>query len=117
MGDKLRINLLPKDATHSSYDWMNIEREGIRVGKIRGRVNGRKLTIFSINIFPEFEKKGYAKAIIVMFKQHFDCVTADRVRYTAVGFWQKMGFSDRGDGSWRFETGNSKLDTTDECIE
>ena len=104
MGYKLKINLLPKGTTQSRYDWMNIDREGIRVGKVRGRIDGRELTIFSINIFPEFEKMGYAKAVMVMFKQHFESITADRVRYTAVGFWKKMGFSDRGDGSWIFET-------------
>lgn len=29
-------------------------------------------------------------------------IVADRVRFAARGFWQKLGFIDRGDGNWEF---------------
>jgi hypothetical protein len=29
-------------------------------------------------------------------------IVADRVRPTAIGFWEKMGFVSRGDGSYVF---------------
>lgn len=70
------------------------------IGKIRGLINGTTFIIYSINIFPEFERHGYAKKIVEKFKESFDVIIADRVRYTAIGFWVKMGFSDSGDGTY-----------------
>ena len=89
--------------THPDYDWLNIDRDGVRVGKVRGLINGRVLTICSINIFPEFERRGFARKTIDVFKQSFDTIIADRVRHTAVGFWETMGFdADRkGNYVWR----------------
>ncbi len=99
MRERLTFKLLPRDQ-RSDYDWLNIECGATRVGKVRGLTNGRTLTIHSINIFPEFEGHGYGKKTIEMFKESFDAIIADRVRYTAIGFWVKMGFTDAGDGSY-----------------
>jgi len=79
---------------------MNIDHADTRVGKVRGRIDGKSVTICSINIFREFERHGYAKATIDMFKEHFDTIIAYRVRYTAIGFWEKMGFVDQHDGTF-----------------
>ncbi len=84
--------MLNRKQQHSEYDWMNIEYGNTRVGKIRGQINAKVITIYSINIFPEFEGRGYAKKTIEMFKTTFDAIIADRVRPKAVGFWDKMGF-------------------------
>jgi len=100
MDKKLTFKLIPREQQHSDYDWMNIDHADTRVGKVRGRIDGKSVTICSINIFPEFEKHGYAKATIDMFKEHFDTIIADRVRYTAIGFWRKMGFVDQHDGTF-----------------
>jgi len=102
MDKELTFKLIPREQQLSDYDWMNIDLGATRVGKVRGCVEDKSVTICSINIFPEFERHGYAKATIEMFKEHFDTIIADRVRYTAVGFWDKMGFSDTGDGNWVF---------------
>jgi ribosomal protein S18 acetylase RimI-like enzyme len=103
MDEKLTFKLMPKEAQGLQYDWMNIDLGMARVGKVRGYVEGRCLTICSINIFPEFQRHGYARATIAMFKRHFDTIVADRVRFTAIEFWRKMGFSNRGDGNWVLE--------------
>ncbi|WP_319506957.1 GNAT family N-acetyltransferase [uncultured Methanolobus sp.] len=101
MPHELSFTLLP--ATQSSdYRWLNIDRNGQRVGKARGRVNDNVLTIYSIIIFPEFEGKNYGSKTIEVFKEHFNTIIADRVRPAAVGFWEKMGFSNSGDGSYVF---------------
>jgi len=105
MDKELTFKLIPHKQQHSDYDWMNIDLGATRVGKVRGCVEDGSVTICSINIFPEFERQGYAKATIDMFKEHFDTIIADRVRYTAIGFWNKMGFVDRQDGSWAFRSG------------
>jgi len=103
MPDQLTFKLMTHDQQHSDYDWMNIERNGIRVGKVRGLIRGTLLTISSINIFPEFEGQGFARKTINMFRTSFDTIIADRVRYTAVGFWKKMQFEsgDNGNYIWR----------------
>ncbi|MBA7555256.1 hypothetical protein ES705_47912 [subsurface metagenome] len=99
MSKELSFNLINRDE-HSNYDWLNIECGTSRVGKVRGFLDGKTLTIFSINIFPEYERLGYAKRTMDMFKEHFDTIIADRVRRTAVGFWLKMGFVQMKDGNY-----------------
>ncbi|WP_156916283.1 GNAT family protein [Methanolobus tindarius] len=101
MPQELKFTLLPP-APGSEYRWMNIDRKGIRVGKARGKADGNVLIIYSINIFPEFEGKHYGKRTIDYFKSQFGTIVADRVRPTAIGFWEKMGFTSKGDGSFVF---------------
>ncbi len=93
MSGKLTYKLLSKEHQHSNYDWMNIDYDNKRVGKVRGKINGKTLIINSINIFPEFERRGYARETIDMFKNSYTTIIADRVRSTAVGFWEKMDFT------------------------
>ena len=100
MDKELTFKLIPRKEQHSGYDWMNIDHGDTRVGKVRGHIDGKSVTICSINIFPEFERHGYAKATIDLFKEHFDTIIADRVRFTAIGFWEKMGFVDQQDGTF-----------------
>jgi hypothetical protein len=101
MPRELKFTLLPP-TKGSEYRWMNIDRRDKRVGKTRGKVEGNVLIIYSINIFPEFEGKHYGKRTIDFFKSQFSTIVADRVRPTAIGFWEKMGFVNRGDGSYIF---------------
>ena len=103
MSKRLTFKLLERDEQHSDFDWMNIDCAAARVGKLRGIIDNKNLIIHSINIFPEFEGQGYARETIEMFKSNFDMIVADRVRYTAVEFWQKMGFEDKKNGNyvWR----------------
>lgn len=105
MSEKLTFKLIPQEIQKSDYDWMNIDYENIRVGKVRGKINGKTLTIYSINIFSEFERQGYARDTINMFKKSFNIIIADRVRFPAVGFWGKMKFRDNKNGNyiWRKE--------------
>ena len=35
-------------------------------------------------------------------KKSFDTVIADRVRFEAIGFWEKMGFVNEKDGNWAY---------------
>lgn len=100
MDNRLTFKLLKHGRQHSEYDWMNIELDDTRVGKARGKIGEKCVTICSINIFPEFERRGFARDTVVMIQEHFDAVTADRVRPTARGFWEKMGFSNQQDGSY-----------------
>lgn len=99
MQDKLTFNLLSREP-NASYDWMNIDCGNTRIGKVRGIIDAKTLTISSINIFPEFEGQGYGKMTVDMFKESFDTIIADRVRHTAIGFWVKMGFLDNNDGNY-----------------
>ena len=60
------------------------------------------MTIFSVNIFPEFEDHGYGKQFVLSAKKSYDTIIADRVRFEAIGFWEKMGFVDENDGNWAY---------------
>ena len=109
MTEKLNFSLITGDKQGSGYDWLNIDRGAVRIGKARGLIKGKTLIICSINIFPEFEGNGYGRKTIEIFKKSFDTIIADRVRYTAVEFWKKMGFVDKGNGNYvyrkkRFKT-------------
>jgi len=101
MSERLAFKLIPR-GEHSEYDWLNIECGGVRVGKVRGLIGNKTLTIYSINIFPEFEGHGYARKTIDLFKKSFDTIIADRVRHTAIGFWVKMGFTRGMDGNYTY---------------
>jgi len=109
MPERLTFKLITHDEKHSDYDWMNIERNGIRIGKVRCLINGKTLTIYSINIFPEFEGCGFARETIGMFKKSFDTIIADRVRYKAIGFWKKMRFDPDNNGSYIWKKSAPKI--------
>lgn len=96
----MTFELLNQEQQHSDYNWMNIDRDGTRVGKVRGLMKGKTLTICSINIFPEFEGRDFARKTIEMFKKSFDTIIADRVRYRAIGFWEKMKFDADNNGNY-----------------
>jgi len=100
MSTKLTFKMLSREQQHSNYDWMNVDRGSARVGKVRGLIDGKCLTINSIYIFPEFEGNGYGEEVVKMFKSTFDTIVADRVRYTAIGFWQRMGFCNGNNGNY-----------------
>ncbi len=98
----IEIEFLPRDAVGSEYDWANINFGGERVGKARCIIAGETLTILSINILDGYKGMGFGKLFVDYAKGHFKIIIADRVRFSAVGFWQKMGFLDLGDGNWRY---------------
>ena len=100
MTEELTFALVPRGQQNSNFDWMNIDHGAVRVGKVRGLIDGKKLTIHSINIFPEFEGHGYGRKTVEMFKATFDTIIADRVRYKALGFWKKMGFDAVNNGNY-----------------
>lgn len=89
----------------SDYLWMNVELGGGRIGKMRVSVFEDTLVVNSINIYPEFERNGYARKVMDSFKEQYEEITADRVRSSAVGFWKKMHFSDDGDGNFSWKRG------------
>ena len=94
MPDNLTIKTENVKEGDSRYCWVNIELGDTRVGKARIKRIYRKIIIKNINIFPEFERHGFAETARE--------IIADRVRDTATGFWEKMGFEDRGDGNYRW---------------
>lgn len=98
----LVIEFIPKDTQHSEYDWANLTHLEDRVGKVRCKIEDNKITIFSINVFQEYEGHGYGKAFVNYCKEHFDIVIADRVRFTAIGFWEKTGFYPLEDGNYEY---------------
>ena len=97
---RLAFHVMRHQDHGSAYDWMDIDCGPTRVGKVRGLIEGKRLTIHSINIFPEFERHGYGRETVEMFQAAFDTIVADRVRHTAIGFWEKMGFDRDRNGQY-----------------
>jgi len=98
----LNLVVSPKSVTHSEYDWMNIFLDGQFVGKIRGKVRAKTITIYTITIFSEYQELGYGKQVIERLQETFDTIVADRVRFSAVGFWERMDFKERPDGCFEY---------------
>lgn len=86
----------------SNYCWVNIELGNQRVGKVRIRKIYSRVIINNINIFPEFQGHGLGKQVVDIFKETAREIIADRVRHTARGFWEHMGFTDTCDGNYRW---------------
>jgi hypothetical protein len=93
IGKNLTLTQNPRTAEIGAYDWFDIDYAGTQVGKSRCRIEPDRLTVLSIMIYPEFERKGFATAVVDHFKQERECIVADRVRFTARGFWKKVGFA------------------------
>ena len=72
----------------SNYRWVNIELGDTRVGKARIKKIYRKIVIKNINIFPEFERRGFAKQTVDLFKEIAREIIAENVRATAREFWK-----------------------------
>ena len=102
MAHTLKLVAAANNVTHSDYDWMNVYLGDQFVGKIRGKVRGKTITIYTITIFPEFQTHGYGRLVIERMQEDFDTIIADRVRFTAIGFWEKMGFTTRTDGCFEY---------------
>ena len=86
----------------SNYCWVNIEHAGVRVGKVRLKKVYRRFIIKNINIYPDYEGHGFATQTLDFFKEIAREIIADRVRNSAKGFWDKMGFSDMKNGNYRW---------------
>lgn len=93
----LVISFISREQQKSEYDWATICFNESSVGKARCLINGHEFTIFSINIYPEYQGNGYGKAFVNMAKNKYRKITADRVRSTAIGFWEGVGFKKDGE--------------------
>jgi GNAT superfamily N-acetyltransferase len=93
--------ITPRDSLEG-YDRIDIDLPEARIGNVRCRFLGEKVIVYSIQVFPEFQRRGYATATIDMLKRRCTIIIADRVRFTARGFWEKMGFKPLPDGNWEY---------------
>jgi hypothetical protein len=96
----ISIVFISKKKQNSEYDWADISKGTVRIGKARCKIKDSTITIHSINIYPEFERGGYGRKFVEHCKKNYNVVIADRVRPTAVGFWEAVGFRDMRDGNW-----------------
>ncbi len=102
--DNLKIEFIDKKKQHSEYDWANLSFNDNRVGKVRCLIKKDTLIIYSINVFPEFEGHGYAKTFVNEAKKTYKILIANRVRFTAKGFWEKVGFSPYDADNWIYKS-------------
>ncbi len=93
----LIINFFSREQQKSEYDWANILFDDNSVGKARCLINGNEFTVYSINIYPEYQGKGYGTAFVEEAKLHYPIIIADRVRQKAIKFWESLGFVQDGE--------------------
>jgi len=98
----IKLDILLKESTHSDYDWINIYIDSTLIGKLRGKFGNEILTIYTVQIFPEYQGREFGRRVIELLKEEYKTIVADRVRYTARGFWEKTGFVERDDGCFVF---------------
>lgn len=101
MTSKLELTITPRDSL-AGYDRIDIDLPDVRVGNVRCRFMGEKVIIYSIQIFPEYQGNKYATVAVDMLKARFPVIVADRVRFTAREFWEKMKFTPLENGNWEY---------------
>lgn len=95
------LKITPRE-TLAGYDRIDIDLPDVRVGNVRCRFMGDKVIIYSIQVFPEYQRNRYGAWTIDMLKGRFPILVADRVRFSAREFWEKMAFVELPDGNWEF---------------
>jgi GNAT superfamily N-acetyltransferase len=93
LGSGLVLFQRPRRPELGDYDWFDFEWAGAQVGKARCRIEPDRFTVFSIMVYPEYEGRGFARAVIEHFQRLHGVIIADRVRFHARDFWSKLGFS------------------------
>jgi len=97
----LKFTITPRENAEG-FDRIDIDLPDVRVGNVRCYFSDEKVTVFSIQIFPEYQRRGYAKETINMLKRRFRYIIADRVRFAAREFWTEMGFKELPDYNWEY---------------
>jgi len=113
--DDLQLCENPRDQQPSSFTWLNINLGKTRVGKMRVADDGRTMTIYSIQIFPEYQKKGLARQVVEGILTDHDTVIADLVRPAAAGFWHKLGFRRQDNQTFRYTRRSRSEDSGQEA--
>ena len=103
ISEKLTLEFATRELQQSEYDWARIYFGTTMIGKCRGLIDGNKFTVFTINIFPEFQNNGYGTDVIATLKEKYYTIVADRVRSTARNFWKNVGFVDDGKGNFIYQ--------------
>lgn len=98
---ELKLTVIPRPDL-AGYERIDMDVGDVRVGHVRCRFTIEKVIIYHIQVFPEFQGNGYGAAAIAMLKGRFQVLVADRVQFTARGFWKAMGFTGLPDGNWEF---------------
>ena len=101
MATKLQLTVTPRPDL-AGYERIDLDVGDVRVGHVRCRFTIEKVIIYHIQVFPEFQGNGYGAATIAMLKERFQVLLADRVQFTARGFWARMGFTLLPDGNWEY---------------
>ena len=89
----------------SRYIWLNIEQADQRLGKVRVDLENDTLRIYSLTIYPAFQQRGHARAVVGQFQAQYPTIIADSVRPEARLFWEKLGFVNTNDGHYQWVRG------------
>ncbi len=91
MKDEFKIVFVDREKQKSEFDWADIDWNGQRVGKIRAHIRPDRLIIYSINVYEDFRSQGFGHRVLDYFKERYDIIEADHVRFKAIQFWEREG--------------------------
>ena len=107
MNRPLQITITSREPGPDGYDWVDLDLPEARIGKMRCRLEDCRATVYSVHVFPEYQGQGYGRQIIDYLKDRFEVIEANRVRPTAVPFWEHLGFRETQEGNWEFTRGSA----------
>lgn len=107
MAKKVSVKFIPNDVQCSDYNWANITVGDEQIGKIRSKIAGNTIAIFSMMIYPEFREQGYGKHAIDVLKKRFNTIVADHVKHSKIDFWRNQGFVKSK--KWNYEYHNENI--------
>jgi len=107
MEKKVSVEFTPNDIQRSDYDWASITVGDKQIGKIRSKIAGDTITIFSMRIYPEFSKQEYGKQTVSVLKGKFSTIVVDHVRHSEISFWVNQGFVKSK--KWNYEYHNENI--------
>jgi len=67
----IKLDILLKESTHSDYDWINIYIDSTLIGKLRGKFGNEILTIYTVQIFPEYQGREFGRRVIELLKEEY----------------------------------------------
>lgn len=102
MSQDLQFTITHRPEGPEAYDWVDMDLPEARVGKMRCHLDDGRATIFTVMVFPEYQGRGYGRQVVDWLKGRVPLIEADRVRHTAVWFWEAMDFVERPDGNWEW---------------
>lgn len=87
------LTIVYKEEKDSEKEWVEIEQQGETIARVNILRKKSIVIIKFLTVHPKYERQGVASYIVNLFKRNHKEIVAQGVKYKAIGFWSKLGFS------------------------